>query len=483
MHAPCLFLLMMILATMQGCHQSSSFWDWILPFASVPKTESTPTSEERVSTALPLSTTLEVASPADASPLQKTIQSKSQHMKRDEAIAVYRSKVEQTNTNYDRCAQHRQQDPSLISMKYAVQCLQKTKRPKNTSLRLQYPMSDAEAHFNEIRWKMAPWAQHAMHSYHTANGYAGPWMENQWISHFESLHDDNANTTCLYHHFGPYIPIFLPWVDHLVTTKYMYPDGFLEALASVLRPDVPYVTVSQNARGLKGKGGEGPNAGLLDLKRSLPNLLVLSAGGYGHVPIPLLMQDEPRNNALDVSQRRVHLSYVGSLKNAPHGAREMLHEELSRRYGNASRPTKSFRYDYYYGAEWRSVMAQSKFSLVPRGFGRTAYHLMETLQMGLVPVYVHLPNDISWIPYAPRFAEIGYSTDFNQVVTLIETTLRNVSDEEIRVKEQRILSLRDSHFSTAGILQQIQKFLMAPSKSDLQCQALPRTVTGIPKYG
>jgi hypothetical protein len=447
-----------------------------------PFSNTSESANENTSSNAALISTLEEKPKAGVSPLQKTLQSKSQELTRDQAIAEYRLKVQQSTANYDRCAQQRQQDPSLIALQQALQCLQKTKRPKSAPLQLIYPMSDAEAHFNEIRLKMAPWVQHARHVYHTANGYSGPWMENQWISHFETLYDNNSNTTCLFHHFGPYIPIFLPWVDHLVATKYMYPDGFLEALASVLRPNVPYVTVSQNARGLKGKGG-GPHGSLLDLKRSLPNLVVLSAGGYGHLPIPLLMQDEPQNNAIDVSQRSLHLSYVGSLKNAPNDARQILHDELTRRHGNSTRPMDSFRYEYYYGSDWRSIMAQSKFSLVPRGFGRTAYHLMETLQMGLVPIYVYLPNDISWIPYAGRFAEIGYSTDFNHVVALIESTLRNISDEAIRGKEQRIVSMRNSHFSTAGILQQIQYFFIAPKQSDLQCQALPRTVTGILKYG
>ena len=46
-------------------------------------------------------------------------------------------------------------------------------------------------------------------------------------------------------------------------------------------------------------------------------------------------------------------------------------------------------------------MANSQTSLVPRGFGRTAYHLVETLQMGLVPIYVY--DDIPWVPYADLF--------------------------------------------------------------------------------
>jgi hypothetical protein len=46
-----------------------------------------------------------------------------------------------------------------------------------------------------------------------------------------------------------------------------------------------------------------------------------------------------------------------------------------------------------------------------------------------------------------------------------------------------IVSLRLSPFSSTGILPQIQLFLISPSKSDLQGQALPRYITGIPKYG
>jgi hypothetical protein len=55
------------------------------------------------------------------------------------------------------------------------------------------------------------------------------------------------------------------------------------------------------------------------------------------------------------------------MKNAPSDARQILHEELTEIYGNSTSQVKAFRYDYYYGSEWRSMMAQSKFSPVPRG--------------------------------------------------------------------------------------------------------------------
>eukprot|EP00913_Durusdinium_trenchii_P016395 g15411.t1 len=48
--------------------------------------------------------------------------------------------------------------------------------------------------------------------------------------------------------------------------------------------------------------------------------------------------------------------------------------------------------------EWHKVAGNSKVSLCPRGYGRTAFHLFEILQLGLIPVHVYL--DIPWVPYA-----------------------------------------------------------------------------------
>ena len=41
--------------------------------------------------------------------------------------------------------------------------------------------------------------------------------------------------------------------------------------------------------------------------------------------------------------------------------------------------------------EWHRVAGDSKVSLCPRGYGRTAFHLFEILQLGLIPVHVGKP--------------------------------------------------------------------------------------------
>ena len=77
--------------------------------------------------------------------------------------------------------------------------------------------------------------------------------------------------------------------------KLVHPPKLFRALRRVLRADVPYITVNQNDEGMTGKCEL--------LMQDIPNVLVLSAGGYGHVPIPLFIRPEPENHATPVAQR------------------------------------------------------------------------------------------------------------------------------------------------------------------------------------
>jgi hypothetical protein len=223
----------------------------------------------------------------------------------------------------------------------AMECLRKT----TSDITLKYP-DDADEHFNEIRIAMARYAQHADHKMHSAAGYSGPWIENNWISHFERLYDQGNE--CLSNIFGPFVPIFVPWVDTYVSSRFKYPPEMVGAIRKVLRPNVPYVTVSQNDEGIHG----------ILPAIDFPNVLVLSAGGYGHVPVPLLKQPETINNGKDVANRTHFSSFVGTLRNV----RKRMHDALSSKGGEGF-------YKYYRGDNWRSVMADSRLQMVPRGFG------------------------------------------------------------------------------------------------------------------
>ena len=101
----------------------------------------------------------------------------------------------------------------------------------------------------------------------------GPWIENHWIESFSSLPLS---------YFGGFIPIFAQWVDSEVNDnsheKQKYRNKVQE-FVKLLRPTVLYVTVTQN------------DLGLGELPLLFPNILMLSAGGYGHIPIPLIKRN------------------------------------------------------------------------------------------------------------------------------------------------------------------------------------------------
>jgi hypothetical protein len=152
------------------------------------------------------------------------------------------------------------------------------------------------------------------------------------------------------------------------------------------------------------------------------------------------------------------LSYVVSLDHAPFRLRRRMHSYLE---GAANGS-----YAFYYGNDWRKTMLDSYTSLVPRGFGRTSYHLMEVLQTGLIPIHVY--QDIPWVPYRRLYEhKLGYLTTVKGLSDLLKE-LRNMSADDFRQREAQIESYRESHFTPEGMMDQIQRFL-STGEGDLEC--------------
>lgn len=319
----------------------------------------------------------------------------------------------------------------------------------------------------EIHQAMDQWVRPSKP--HCAANYCGPWIEHYWINHFAGINTSSAgmmgggNRSCLSETFGSFIPLLIPWVSIWSNNDNKYPDGFVDKLLSVIRPDMAYITVSQNDEGLPGKN-EMP---------LLSNVLVLSAGGYGHVPIPLLKRDIPLLNEttrVPISNRTWFVSYVGTLGNAPHRMRRRMNKALVQQ-------AQPYLQHHSQGLEnegtWHRIMADSMFSMAPRGFGRTSYHLMEVLQSGLIPIHIYEDNAVPWIPYMTLYQEkeLGYVSTIGGLPNLLGT-LRSMTANDIAAQEARVASYRESHFAPAGIMHQIRSFMLDEG-SDLECVALP----------
>jgi len=315
------------------------------------------------------------------------------------------------------------------------------------------------------------------------------------------------------------------WVANMRKRVSLYEEEMVRTFAAVLRPDVPYLVVSQNDEGMPGRVQE-----LEDLVRNrFPNVLVMSAGGYGNIPVPLVKQNEPKrtNRIPAVENRPTFASYVGSMGHAPKNMRQKMHDLLTKwdseqqqkaqrqqqeepgggGEGGTSHGSVRAWYKYYHGPAWRQTMFESKFSLTPRGFRRTAYHVVEIWQNGLIPIHVF--SDVPWVPYQhlwhvddarangttqiqpapvrPPDVPIGFAVHYEHVDDFFTRVLLPLSDDQIRAIEERIGSLRATHFEIPGIMQQIDSYMLASQEevgreegeiipSDLSCQALPDSV-------
>eukprot|EP00408_Alexandrium_pacificum_P063023 CAMPEP_0171174484 /NCGR_PEP_ID=MMETSP0790-20130122/10751_1 /TAXON_ID=2925 /ORGANISM="Alexandrium catenella, Strain OF101" /LENGTH=473 /DNA_ID=CAMNT_0011639359 /DNA_START=61 /DNA_END=1482 /DNA_ORIENTATION=+ len=364
-----------------------------------------------------------------------------------------------------------------VNLDSALGCLRQT----TPDLHLEYP-EDAEQHVEEIRKAMLPWSKGFVGSFHP---------EDMLNLAFADMWDNREDKSMrLSQFFGPYIPIFTQWVDPWLRnneSRLHYPHGFINALRGVLRKDVPYLAMSQNDEGLVGKG---------ELAMAeYPNLLVLSGGGYGHVVMPLV-QTQGRTakwakeaydrgiywqvNRTRIPERPYFMSYVGSMIHAPEDMRERMQAEVLnfvQKHGILDRP--SLQVKFYHvndkrDKSWQQVMFDSRFSLAPRGYGRTSYHVAEVIQRGLIPIQVY--TDMPWVPFPKVFEKIGYTTDIAGLPTLLEHLWR-LSDDEVREREEAVVAATKSHFNADAVMEQMKAFFL-DGPTDLVCQRLPDSVTG-----
>ena len=336
-------------------------------------------------------------------------------------------------------------------------------RKSSANLCLRYP-ADAETHFNHIHKAVTQWSPGKVQS--TYKGHKGPYVEDAWLARCKALNQsrcmhDGVIGPCrpLHTVFGPVIPLMITWLSTWLTQGRRYRSEFLAALRAVLRPDVPYATVVQNDEGLFPKS---------QMLREFPNILVFSAGGYGHVPVPLLLSELPLSKTKPPSRRSYRFSYVGSLDHAPGDLRRQMAHTVKRMCTGVSATAK-----IYHGSAWDQVMADSVFSLVPRGFGRTSFHLAEVIQSGLIPIHVY--NDVPWVPYRSVYRRFGYITNLSGLPGLIKELLK-MPLAAVKERENQVARARGL-WTLKETAHQIHLFLIG-KPSHLECQDLPPSVRG-----
>lgn len=261
---------------------------------------------------------------------------------------------------------------------------------------------------------------------HRYQGYAGPWIEDYFLSHWLRQATDRD--------LG-YLPVF--WTDI-----------FLHAQTHRFTPS-QHERFQREIRALLDETLAVPRCffTLLEYDHMIwdwhlfpRNIAVFSAGGWGDVPIPLLKGSPP----FSCPPKDLSVSFVGRIDGASDagGVRSLMHAAL--------RDVALFTS----GPHWRDVMARSTFSLCPRGLGRASFRLYEALSVGSIPIY--LWDDIEWLPYRDEldWAEFSVSLPISRISELPEI-LRAFSPQRIVQMQRRIAQVYTTHFTLPGACEQI----------------------------
>ena len=357
-------------------------------------------------------------------------------------------------------------DPSSSAFNAkAMECLRQTDPDLE---RFEYP-ADAEEHFEELNRTMSQFTKGVKPLCGKISaGYCGPWIENYWINQFSAIWKNRKNGTRLRDIFGPYIPIIFPFLDIFIPHFYRYPKGTLETLNQTLRPNVLYLAVSQCDDGIF---GHWPDRKLVPFRQTdFPNMMVLSSGGYGHVPLPLFKQIEAPVQAAPLAERTYAVSFMGSLDHGPKGSRPTM-KTMAERWGKLRNKTVRIGK----GSDWKEVMTNTTLNLSPRGFGRNAYRTEELFQMGFIPVYIHEKGP--WLFYRDLWTEekIGFFSSPGGLESTLDHAFSDM--QKLMDMERRIRDMRETHFMPLGVMDQISKFMTErDGGGDLRCERLPDSI-------
>jgi len=263
---------------------------------------------------------------------------------------------------------------------------------------------------------------------HKYAGYAGPWVEDACFDHWVKA----APRTQL-----RYVPVF--WTDiyfHIQTQRWLpaQEEAYTRALADTLQKRVEpagrYFTVLEY------------DHAIWDWHAFPRNVIVFSAGGWGDVPVPLLL----RSPALTNPAKDIRVSFMGKLNGYGNvtGVRDKLREVMQAHAQLGQ------------GPEWRDVMGRSVFSLCPRGLGRASFRMYEAMSVGSIPIYVW--DDVEWLPWRDEldWSEFSLSVNVAELDSLPQR-LAVISDGQIRRMQQRIAELYDDYFTLPGVCRQIHK--------------------------
>ena len=169
---------------------------------------------------------------------------------------------------------------------------------------------------------------------------------------------------------------------------------------------------------------------------TLPENTVVYGACCGNIQLPLIYEDLDNRLISGINMKTYHeksilCSFVGTNTHYIRGKINDCYRENN-------------RFQLFMKNDWsadlgmglqdlfRGITVDSKFSLAPRGYGRSSFRFFEIFKLGTIPIYVW--DDIEWLPYKDiiDYSKICISINIGDIEKL-EDILLNI--DEIKYNE------------------------------------------------
>lgn len=168
-----------------------------------------------------------------------------------------------------------------------------------------------------------------------------------------------------------------------------------------------------------------------------PNTIIYGACS-GNIPLPLIYQDT-RNTLENIprksfNNKKILCSFVGSITTnniSPYVRQTMIEYLINKPNFILNVPSGwTNNVDKNKQNNFIVLTSNSKFSLAPRGYGRSSFRFFEILQLGVIPIYIW--NDVEWLPYKddPEVDYSKFSISINiSEINKLENILLNITED------------------------------------------------------
>jgi hypothetical protein len=169
-----------------------------------------------------------------------------------------------------------------------------------------------------------------------------------------------------------------------------------------------------------------------DCLLKLPANTVVYGSCSGNVPLPLIYQDVDRKLSnypkKSFNEKTFLCSFVGTLT---HGTRSIINAKFINNQKFVLSTVSGWDPNVHISKQINFIETtiNSKFTLAPRGCGRSSFRFFEIFQLGSIPVYVW--DDIEWLPYKDclDYTKFCISINIKDIDTL-EQIISNISEDQ-----------------------------------------------------